>query len=101
MSFDHGTLNIPLSKRGNINAQIDQFKADQAANAKLDRKARADVMAGQRMTAKGLVARVAEQRVLELAVRCNVTPATMRKQLKSDAHWQPALVIGLLAPKGA
>lgn len=29
--MDHGILNIPLAKRGDIDAQIDSYKAEKAA----------------------------------------------------------------------
>lgn len=32
--MDHGILNIPLAKRGNIDAQLDAFKAEQRKLAK-------------------------------------------------------------------
>lgn len=32
--MDHGILNVPLAKRGNIDAQIDAYKADLAKLAK-------------------------------------------------------------------
>lgn len=97
MALDHGTLNIPLSKRGNIDAQIDRHKSSMAASAKKNRKAKSEEIAAQRLTAKGLVARVSDERVMQLAVRCNVTTAAMRKQIKSDAHWQPSMIIALLS----
>lgn len=37
--LDHGILNVPLSKRGNIDAQIDKYKAEQAAIKKAETKA--------------------------------------------------------------
>lgn len=98
-TLDHGILNVPLSKRGNIDAQIDRFKAAQASDQRAARKAHNLVMVGLRMTAKGLVARAPAERVLQLAIRFNITPAEMRAKLKSDAHWQPALAITLLTPK--
>ena len=39
--LDHGVLNVPLSKRGNIDNQIDQYKRLQAAAQKAERKAAA------------------------------------------------------------
>jgi hypothetical protein len=34
MNVDHGILNVPLAKRGNIDAQIDAYKREQAKLAK-------------------------------------------------------------------
>lgn len=35
--MDHGILNVPLSKRGDIDAQLDKHKATQAKFAKQER----------------------------------------------------------------
>jgi len=37
MSLDHGLLNLPLSKRGDIDAEIDRLKACRAAKARAER----------------------------------------------------------------
>ena len=37
--IDHGMLNLPLAKRGCIDAQIDAYKAQKARNAKAEAKA--------------------------------------------------------------
>lgn len=97
--MDHGVLNIPLSKRGNIDAQIDRYKAEQVAASRAGAKNRAAETQKLRQEARALFARVTADRVLELATRCSVTAAEMRKKLRSDCHWQPRLVIALL--KGA
>ena len=34
--MDHGVLNVPLAKRGNIDKQIDAHKAEQSRLAKLE-----------------------------------------------------------------
>ena len=34
LALDHGVLNVPLAKRGNIDAQIDAYKLEQAKLAK-------------------------------------------------------------------
>lgn len=36
--LDHGLLNIPLAKRGNIDSQLDKYKADQLTIARDKRK---------------------------------------------------------------
>ncbi|MET0438265.1 MAG: hypothetical protein ABW043_12315 [Devosia sp.] len=99
MALDHGALNIPLTKRGNIDAQLDRYKATEAKNARADRREQSASTAKLRIQAKQLVADVSDERIGELATKCQVTPADIRKQIKSDAHWQPGLVILLLAPR--
>ena len=38
MALDHGVLNVALSKRGNIDSQIDRYKEQQAQSVKATRK---------------------------------------------------------------
>lgn len=97
--LDHGALNVPLSKRGNIDAQIDRYKADQARQQRADRRTRSEKLADDRINAKELLAAASDERLAELAVKCGVTSAALRKQLKSDAHWQPRTVISIFAPR--
>ncbi|MDF2434751.1 MAG: hypothetical protein JWP44_4382, partial [Mucilaginibacter sp.] len=40
-TLDHGVLNVPLAKRGNIDRQIDAYKREQALMVKEERKAAA------------------------------------------------------------
>lgn len=91
--MDHGILNIPLAKRGDINAQLDAFKAEQAKAAKRAAKAHAGTMRELRARAKAIVENMTAERVCELADKCNTTPANVRNVMRSNAFWQPALVI--------
>lgn len=95
--LDHGTLNVPLAKRGNIDAQLDRYKADQARAAKATRKAKAAEQADLRVAAKALLAAITPERLAHLADHCKTTVPAVRKHLKSEAHWNPELVIKLLA----
>lgn len=95
--MDHGILNVPLAKRGDIDRQIDRYKATAARERLMARREAAAVRDEQRAKAKALVASAPTERIADFAVRCDVTPATMVKRLRSDAHWQPGLVIWLLA----
>lgn len=94
--LDHGILNIPLSKRGNIDAQIDRYKADQARQAKQDRKARAAQMKADRAHAKRLVSELSDEFIQRIASKSGLTPTQVRKNLNSDAHWTPAKIIRVL-----
>jgi len=88
--FDHGMLNTPLAKRqGNIDAQIDAYKAAQA---------RADAIsfkAGRReiREARALVRSVSLERMAELGKRHNLTAKQTQAQFLSMADSRPALVI--------
>ena len=64
--LDHGMLNIPLSKRGDIDAQIDRYKASQSRQAKARNKA---TLAAQRAAiaeAKAAIAAVSDARMAEI-----------------------------------
>lgn len=91
--MDHGILNIPLAKRGDIDAQLDSYKAEQAAAAKRDAKLTAKQTAALRVRAKAIVAAMTPERLAELAAKCNTTPADVRAVMKSNAHWKPEWVI--------
>lgn len=95
--MDHGVLNLPLASRGNIDAQIDKFKAKQSAEKVAARKVSASETAADRAEAKDLVKAATPERIAELASRMGVTCAAMRKQLASDAHWQPKLIKSILS----
>ena len=96
-TLDHGILNVPLAKRGNIDAQIDRYKRDEARNAKSAAKAHAAKMKSDRAAAKALLAEAPVERIASLAERFGLTPAKMRSHLASEAHWRPALIIKLFA----
>lgn len=94
--LDHGSLNVPLAKRGNIDAQIDRYKRDHAREVAAKSKALAAQEKADREQAKGLLADASDDRVRALAARCGISVAAMKKQLKSEAHWNPRLIIKLL-----
>ena len=96
-TLDHGILNVSLAKRGNIDAQIDRYKADQAREAKASAKERAAQLKADRKIAKALLSTADADRIASMAARFGLTPAKMRAHLKSEAHWQPALIIKLFA----
>ena len=96
-TLDHGILNVPLAKRGNIDAQIDRYKADQSRAAKAADKGRAAQIKADRISAKAMVAEATPERVAAIGRRLNMTPAAVRSLLKSEAHWRPALIFRLLA----
>lgn len=56
--FDHGLLNLPLSARGDIDAEIDRFKANKvAATKRANRELRATVKAALLRCEEGMVAK--------------------------------------------
>ncbi|MBP0714852.1 hypothetical protein ABXK61_16220 [Burkholderia sola] len=97
MALDHGLLNLPLAKRGDIDAQIDAYKRQQAAAEKSVRKARAAQLKQDKEAAKPVLAQLlADVALINCkAAEMNVTPKTLRDQLKSWATWQPKNLIAL------
>ena len=93
MSFDHGILNVPLSKRGNIDREIDRYKAQQRADARAKAKADAAEMKELRAKAKGLIPAADPEMLARVAANTGTTVAQVRARLKSMSHWQPHLVI--------
>ncbi|PLC06352.1 hypothetical protein CY658_04785 [Variovorax sp. RO1] len=94
MNFDHGILNLPLAKRqGNIDAQIDKYKANKAREEAAARRAASKLLAAQRLEAKRILNAMTPERVAELAAKTKSTPSTVRRALKSMVYFQPAKFI--------
>lgn len=93
MSLDHGILNVPLSRRGNIDAQLDAYKRDQAREERQLRKALAYEMKCLRERAKAVVSGLSVERIAQGSKVAGLTPAQFRKRLMSDAHWQPNIIL--------
>lgn len=97
--MDHGILNVALSKRGNIDAQIDAYKADQAKQARAAQKTAAASRAVLKAQAKALLADLvaAEGLLASKAAKLNVTRSALLKQLDGWTKWEPAKLIKLHA----
>jgi uncharacterized membrane protein len=93
MEMDHGILNVPLAKRGDIDAQIDQYKADEARRARAAHKAAAELMKQHQAQAKAKVAALSEQRTTELMARFAMTRKQLTAKLNSIAHWTPEMIL--------
>lgn len=93
--MDHGLLNVPLTRRGNIDAQIDRYKADRAHEDAVARKAASRLLAEQRIQAKRVLDAMTPERVAELAAKTKASTSTVRRMLKSMAYFQPAKLIKL------
>lgn len=65
--IDHGVLNVPLSKRGNIDAQIDRYKAEQAKAARKAGTAAFHEVRAQKARVRDLLARIGDHRIMALA----------------------------------
>lgn len=86
--IDHGMLNLPLAKRGCIDAQIDAYKAQKARNAKAEAKALHEA----RQQARAAVVAMSDERCLELS-KGTLTAKQARKKLLSMARFTPAAVL--------
>ena len=92
-ALDHGYLNIPLAKRGNIDAQIDAYKAERAREEKAARRA----ASARRKEARALVRLLTDFRLAELGKPHGLTIIKTRKMMLAAADSRPAQVIACLS----
>jgi hypothetical protein len=92
--LDHGMLNVPLAKRGDIDAQIDAYKRRQAAQAQVDREQAANLFAADKAHAKALLAQHEVAIVARHGARFGVK--ALRAQLDSWAKWEPRKLIAFV-----
>ncbi len=101
VSLDHGVLNVPLSKRGNIDAQIDTYKraqrAESEAIARETRKAFAEV----KREALALIAAMTPEHIARIAPKLKCQSRSVAKRLRSEAGHNPSLVVRALREGGA
>lgn len=95
----HGALNIPLRKRGCIDAQLDKHKAQQAKEARQrDRemhKARLD----HQQLVRDIKARIkdmSDDAITVVAARAKIQRRSVRKWLREDAGMDPRRTIKIL-----
>lgn len=89
MALDHGYLNIPLAKRGDLNAQVDRSLAEEkrstAARLKAARTRHRDAFA----LAKSAIAAVSDERMAELGKPHGLTIKQTRAQFIAAANMNP------------
>lgn len=84
--LDHGLLNIPLAKRGNIDAQIDRYKAQQARERREADAASFRSVRAKKARIAEILAQLSDERVLQLAKPLGARKAvTARAKLLSAA----------------
>jgi hypothetical protein len=95
MALDHGMLNLPLAKRGNIDAQIDAYKAKQAAEAKAARKLAAEEFKAQKIAAKAVLAALltAPELLDQKAAAAKVSRKELIAAITSWSKWEPAKLL--------
>ena len=90
---DNAIVNVPLAKRGNIDAQLDAYKRGKAREERRLCKALAQETNVLRERAKAIVLGLPLERIAKGGKVAGMTPAQYRKRLMSDAHWQPSLIL--------
>jgi hypothetical protein len=90
-ALDHGVLNVPLAKRGNIDAQIDAYKREQALMAKEQRRAAAVQLKADKAEAKLIFEAILQHPTLltEKAAKHGTTVVKLRTILRSWTTWEP------------
>lgn len=95
--LDHGILNLPLSKRGNIDAQIDAWKRQEAKAWKdASRKAH-----HERRAASAALKAAPDEWLSGLAARQNRTIKQTRAKLRSVCVSRPSLILRFLSEAAA
>lgn len=101
MSIDHGCLNVPLSKRGNIDREIDQHKSQQRREAEAIARESRKAFAAARTEALALIEGMTDAHVARLAIKFKCQARSVRKRLRSEAGLNPTPVIRALREGGA
>lgn len=84
--LDHGTLNLPLAKRGVTDAALDRYKADRARELKQQVRAGLASAREQKARVRELLDRIGDHRIMALAA-----PLKSRKpQTARDALYRAA-----------
>lgn len=105
MSLDHGLLNLPLAKRGDVDKQIDAFKRDQARSTAARLKEARRRHRAALALAKEAIAQVSDERMAALGKPHGLTVTQTRAQFVAAATINPERVAKAmqreLAPKEA
>lgn len=99
--FDHGVLNVPLHKRGNLDQQIDRSLAEQKREREVRMKAARQAFAAAREEALGLIERMTDEHVARFAAKSGMPKRSVRKRLRQEAGIDPRLVVKALREGGA
>lgn len=98
---DTAIVNIPLARRGNINAQIDRYKAEQRKAAAEKRKADTKQFKIDRAAAKAIWDTEAERVEAKIRAAAAKRPefniVDLRATAKSMAIWEPSTFLKWMA----
>lgn len=90
---DHGILNVPLSKRGAINAQLGRYYADLARHAAEAQKAATANHKKMKADALQSIQALTDARAAELMAKFNLTRIQLNKKLHQIARHTPAMIL--------
>lgn len=99
MSLDHGLLNVPLAKRGNIDRDIDLHKKQQLLLAKQQAEVHHAIrltLAAKRKRANELIAALPDEVLARLAKNMLIPKRSVRKRLRESAALYPATTLAAL-----
>ncbi len=94
--LDHGVLNVPLSKRGNIDAQLDKYKAKQASLEKDKSDLAKSVFADNKEIAQELWSKVDKELIKLDAKRRGMRFSELRDISHELVKWQPQKAIKVI-----
>ncbi len=94
--LDHGILNVPLSKRGNIDTEIDRYKKQQAAEKADAIAVRKSDFKSDKEHAKELWAQVSRERIKNYAKQKGMKFSEIRDILDGFVKWEPKKAIHVL-----
>ena len=93
-ALDHGMLNLPLAKRGDIDARIDSYKTRQAAIAESERRN----SNAARKQAKATLAELLDSDLPAIhAARLGMHRADLVETLTEWAKWEPSKMLKVAA----
>jgi hypothetical protein len=90
---DTAVINIPLSKRGNLDAEIDRYKARKAKEDRDAYKAQQAQHYIDQGKAKEAVLNLADERAAELCKSLGLTRKQLDAKLYRIAHWTPKQIL--------
>jgi hypothetical protein len=93
--MDHGVLNVPLAKRGDIDAQLDAYKREQAALEAREAKAKAVQFKADKAQAKELLAVHQDAILARHGAKFGIRK--LRTTLDQWAKWEPKKLIAFVA----
>ena len=88
--LDHGVLNVPLAKRGNIDKQIDRYKREKEIAKRNELDARKAEFDANKTKALALIAQLSDERAKELMTKHKLTRKQLDTELKLIARTNPA-----------